>query len=117
MTSRYECKVEGFEKNWVEVADKWTMKEVRQLVDSDDVGYFDIFGKKVLDMYIEAEDGTVYRDPKELTEEVLENLDITLVGFLGGVMSMHIERRRQLGKWGASLSKDGSEENSSKKKK
>lgn len=112
-SSRYHCKAEGFEKCWLEVKDSWTMKEVRDLVAAnDDETYFKIFADKVTAMYLEDSCGEVFTDPKEFGNDQLEQFDVTVAGFLGNTLPLHVERRRQLGKWSATLLSDGSDEKS-----
>ena len=97
MGEKYFSELEEYKDCFVEVTDNWTMKEVRELTDGDEVVYFYYFHRKVDSMLIRDADGRELTNPREITKEDLENCNVALVGFFGGILSLHIRRRKSLG--------------------
>jgi hypothetical protein len=94
---KYFSEMEEYKDCFIEVSDKWTMKEVRELTDGDEKVYFDYFHKKVDTMFLRDEDGKEFTNPHDITTEDLENFNVSLVGFFGSILSLHIRRRKSLG--------------------
>lgn len=95
--AKYYLELEEYKDCFVEVTDKWTMKEVKELTSSTEENYFDIFKKKVESIYIRDVDGNELRDVNMLNEEFLDNVDVAVSGFLGMVLVRHVRDRRSLG--------------------
>ncbi len=94
---KYFCEVEGYDECYIDVVDSWTMKELRALTDSDDKEYFEIFKKKVDSMLLKDSDGNELRDPKKIDDAFIENVDVSLAGFIGSVLALHVRQRKSLG--------------------
>lgn len=97
MSQQYFSELEGYTDCFITVTDKWTVKEMRALADSDEASYFAIFKNKVEGLFVKDADGTEFRDPTALTAEVLENFDVAIAGFIGSILPLHVRKRRNLG--------------------
>lgn len=97
MSEKYFSETEGFTDNFIEVSDSWTMKEVRELTDGDENEYFRFFRSKVTSMLLRDETGKEFTNPKEITKEDLDEFNISLIGFFGSSLSLHVRRRKALG--------------------
>jgi hypothetical protein len=97
MGEKYFSEMDDYKDCFIEVSDNWTMKEVRELTDGDEKVYFDFFHKKVDSMLLRDVDGVEITNPREVTDALLENCNVTLIGFFGGILSLHIRRRKSLG--------------------
>jgi hypothetical protein len=110
MSQQYFSELEGYTDCFITVTDKWTVKEMRSLADSEEKEYFEIFQKKVEGMLLRDADGVELRNPAELDGAALENFDVSLAGFVGSILPLHVRRRRNLGGMNVrplSTSKDG----------
>lgn len=110
MGQQYFSELEGYTDCYITVADKWTVKEMRALADSDEKAYFEIFKNKVEGMFLKDSENVEFRNPAELTETALENFDVALAGFVGSILPLHVRKRRNLGGLNVrplSSSKDG----------
>lgn len=94
---KYYSEIEGYEDCYVEVVDKWSMKELRKLTESDETNYFDLFREKTDSILIRDIEGNELRDINKFDEEFAENLDVAMAGFIGGVLATHVRNRRSLG--------------------
>lgn len=95
--AKYYLDIEEYKDCFVEVVDKWTMKEVKALTSSTEENYFDIFKKKVESILIRDVDGNELRDVNMINEDFLDNVDVAISGFLGTVLVRHVRDRRSLG--------------------
>jgi len=78
---KYFSEIEGYEDCFVDVVDKWTMKELKELTESDDEQYFEIFRRKVTSLLLRDADGVELRDITQFNAEFVENLDVAMAGF------------------------------------
>lgn len=109
MGEKYFSGVEGFEDCFIEVSDHWTMREVRDLTDGAEKEYFDFFHAKVDSMFLRDTTGKEFTNPRDIKPEDMDDFDVALVGFFGGILSMHVRRRKSLGNMSvlpSSLGKD-----------
>lgn len=97
MGVKYFSEEPGFEENFVEVVDSWTMKEVREMGDANEEQYFEIFRKKVESMYLKDNAGKEFTNPKTFNIVDVDDFDIALAGFIGSVLAIHCRRRKGLG--------------------
>lgn len=110
MGEKYFSEMEGYEDCFIEVTDRWTVKEMRALAESEEKEYFDLFGRKVESMLLKDADGKEFTNPREITPTDLENFDVALGGFMGSILPIHVRKRRNLGGMNvrpSSTSKDG----------
>jgi hypothetical protein len=103
---RLYCDIEGLQDNWVDVADAWTRKEFRQMVESDGADFLEMFHAKVTGCHIESGDESI-DDPAGITEDALDDIDMRLVGFLGSVLVTACVGLRSLGNVSARMSSNG----------
>jgi len=92
---KYFSEIEGYEDCFVDVVDKWTMKELKELTESDDEQYFEIFRRKVTSLLLRDADGVELRDITQFNAEFVENLDVAMAGFIGGVLPPQNKRQRR----------------------
>jgi len=97
MSQQYFSELEEYKDCYITVSDKWTVKEMRELADSDEKDYFKIFTRKVEGMLLRDSEGTEFRNPADLTGESLENFDVSMAGFIGSILPIHVRKRRNLG--------------------
>lgn len=112
---KYFSEIEGYEDCFVDVVDKWTMKELKALTASDDTEYFEIFRNKVTGLLLRDADGVELRDVTKFDEDFVENLDVAMAGFIGGVLPMHVRQRKSLGGMSVRQSSTTSEQATTKK--
>lgn len=109
-SEKYFLDIEGFEDCFIEVTDKWTVKEMRTLSESEEEAYFELFKAKVVAMFLRDESGTEFTNPKEFKPKDIENFDVSIAGFIGSILPIHVRKRRNLGGLSvrpSSTSKDG----------
>lgn len=97
MGEKYFSGVAGFEDCFIEVSNSWTMRQVRDLTDSQEAEYFDFFHKKVESMFLRDSTGKEFTNPREIKAEDMDDFDIALIGFFGGILSLHVRKRKSLG--------------------
>lgn len=112
---KYYSEIEGYEDCFVDVVDKWTMKELKELTASEDKEYFEIFRRKVTGLLLRDADGVELRDVTQFNEEFVENMDVAMAGFIGGVLPMHVRKRKSLGGLSVRQSSTTSEQATTKK--
>ena len=113
MAVRIECTAEGFEGTWVDVSERWTRREFKEMLESDGAEWLDTFHKKVTACNIET-GGEPITNPQSVTEDMLDDVDMQVLGFLGTVLLEAVAHLRSLGFMSGRVSSDG---NAAKKKK
>ena len=109
MPVRFNCDLLDFEQNWVDVADKWTRAEFKQVIDVTDIdGYLDWFRRKVTACNIVLDDGIVITDPATVTEAMFDNADVRLWGFVSSVIYKAVTHMQNLGNFSARPSSESS---------
>lgn len=111
---RIECTTEGFEGTWVEVSDRWTRREFKELLDSEGDDWLETFHVKVDACNIET-DGEPITDPAMVTEDTLDDVDMQVLGFLGTVLFEAAAHLRSLGFMSGRISLNGSAETTTNK--
>lgn len=94
---KFFLEFEDYTDCFVEVADKWTMKEVKALIDSNADEYFDILKKKTISILLRDADGNELRDINNFSNDWMENVDVAVAGFVGMVLVRHVRDRKSLG--------------------
>jgi hypothetical protein len=110
MGEKYYSQMEGYEDCFIEVTDKWTVKDMRALADSEEKQYFELFQKKVDAMFLRDAEGVEFTNPRDFSAENILDFDVALAGFIGSALPLHVRKRRNLGGINvrqSSLSKDG----------
>lgn len=103
---KFYCDIEGLQENWVDVGEAWTRAEVNALNSAGEQETLALFYSKVQACHLVAEDGTTVTDPKQVTAEFLDKVQIQLVGFIGGVMPIAVRRLQNLGNAAVRLSSE-----------
>ena len=103
---RFDCKLTGFENNWIDVEERWTRKEIGLMANTNDPAVLvDWIQRKAKALYIETIDGDPITDPADLTLEVIdETVDVRLYDFLGTVLIQAVGELRTLGPLSGRLS-------------
>lgn len=104
MPTRIVCDALGLEGNWIDVADKWTQREIAELNTAADDAFFAILQHKAVACHVEATPELIITDPAQLTLENLLDADVLLMGWLGRVLPLAVAHRRVLGSRSARLS-------------
>ena len=104
MPVRIICDAPGLEANWVDVADRWTQREIAEMNSAADDAFFDILRRKVAACNVVVTDTLTITDPAQLRVDVLMDADVMLMGWLGRVLPLAVAQRRYLGSRSARLS-------------
>lgn len=109
MPLRFHPEIEGLTHCWVEIEERWTRREVRELMERDDESTIVKFLRsKVTGCHLERGDG---QPPVTTTDELITNiddLDLRLVDFLGTVLIQAAAILRTLGNLSGRLGSPGS---------
>ena len=106
---KYTCDVPGLEDNWIEIEDKWTRRETKELDGIQDERYFEVLRAKTISCHLVDDDGNVITKPEGITDDAFDAFDEAILGFLGGVLYHEVRRRRNLGNVSARPSPNGTE--------
>lgn len=83
---KISCSVEGLEAAWVDVTEVgWTTKQLDELRTMNGADTLDMLQRKLTACELPTVDGELVTDPNEITAH-LDNFDLRLLGFLGGVL-------------------------------
>lgn len=103
---KFFCDIDGLKDNWIAFRDSWSQKEATAISDATKKGwaeYIPILAPKVDSCNLIVGD-VVITDIMDVTEEVIEQMDLRLVGFLASSMPEAIARLRTLGNVSARVS-------------
>lgn len=103
---KFDCSYEGFTDNWIEVSDRWTNSEAKALDAAMDGGwksYLELLKKKVTRCRIVVGD-IVVENFSDVDEEVIDSMDLVIVGFIGGILQNAVMRLKSLGNVSARVS-------------
>ena len=108
-TVKLTCTVDGLEANSIELRPRWTRADTKRLDGIEDEAYIEFLREKIVKCHIEvygADGGVVetIKSPDDLTDEVFDELDEVLIGWLGGALYTFIGQRRSLGNLSARVS-------------
>lgn len=104
MPIRIECAAPGLEANWLDVADKWTQRDVERLISATDGAFYELMRDKVTACHIELDTGATITDPHGITTDAMLDADVALLGWLGRALPLAVAQRRVLGNASARLS-------------
>lgn len=112
MPLRFHPEIEGLTHCWVEIEERWTRREVRELMERDDEATMVKFLRaKVTGCHLERGDG---QSPVTTTDELIANLDdldLRLIDFIGTVLIQAAAILRTLGNLSGRLGSPGSAKN------
>lgn len=112
MPLKFHPEIEGLTHCWVEIEERWTRREVRELMDRDDEATMVKFLRaKVTGCHLERGDG---QPPVTTTDELIANLDdldLRLIDFIGTVLIQAAAILRTLGNLSGRLGSPGSAKN------
>ncbi len=104
MPVRIICDAPGLEANWVDVADRWTQREIAAMHAAADEAFFALLRTKLTACNVVVSDALTVTDPAQLTDDVLMDADVMLMGWLGRVLPLAVAQLRYLGSRSARLS-------------
>ncbi len=104
MPVRIICDAPGLDGNWVDVADRWTQREIAEMNTAVDEAFFDVLRRKIVACHVVVSDALTITDPAQLTSETLLDADVMLMGWLGRVLPLAVAQLRYLGSRSARLS-------------
>ena len=107
MPIRIECAAPGLEANWLDVADKWTQRDVERLIRVEDEAFYELMREKVTACHIELETGETITDPQAITTDAMLDVDVALLSWIGRGLPLAVAQRRVLGNASARLSLPG----------
>ena len=105
---RIQCTLEDFPECCVEVSEKWTRAEERELVTANADQFIGLWQRKVLACNLRTEDGEYITKPADVTWDIIDQMDVRLAGFVGGVLATACMELRNLGKVSRRVSFNGS---------
>jgi hypothetical protein len=109
MSVRVVSTIPDFEECYVDVSEKWTRKEREAYLAANDEQTFDMIRNKVEACHLILTDGTFCNVPAEINEDVVNNMDVRLVGFLSGSLNAAYQHLSSLGFRSARPSSVGTE--------
>jgi len=109
MALKYHCEIEGLEANYVEVVEIWTRAELRDLVEADESNMLGWLQLKIEGCRLETVAGRIVEKGSEINEDLLDELDLRLLQFLGTVLLQAGVYLRSLGNLSGRLSLNGLE--------
>ena len=103
---RFDCKLDGFDGNWVDVSEVWTRREIAVMAAvSTPTALVDWLQKKRTACHIATVEGEAITSPADLTIEAIdERVDVRLYDFLGTVLIQAVGELRSVGPLSGRLS-------------
>lgn len=106
---RIQCTLDDFADCWLEVSEKWSRAEERDLYGVNAEQWIGLFHSKVLACNLRTEDGKTITKPEKITWDVIDSMDVRLAGFVGASLGTACAELRNLGKVARRVSFNGSE--------
>lgn len=109
---KFTCDIDGLRDNWIGMSESWTQRESKEAEASMSAGwteYLAFLSNKIEACNLITSNGTI-EDFANVTEGSLDDMDLRLVGFIGGMLQQTIARLRALGNVSARVllsTKDG----------
>jgi hypothetical protein len=108
MPLRYTCDEPGLEENWLDISERWTLRERREFWETGtDEAVLEWARRKVDGCHIVAETGAVLTQGADLTLASLDDVDLRVVGFIGRALVEAVGSLGNLGNASARLSSNG----------
>ena len=108
MPLRYTCDEPGLEENWVDISERWTLRERREFWEtSTDDAVLEWARRKVDGCHIVTATGALLTQAAELTLAGLDDVDLRVVGFIGRALVEAVGSLGNLGNASARLSSNG----------
>lgn len=104
---RMQCTLPEFEDCWLEVSEKWSRVEERQIVTANADQWLELFQAKVLSCNLRTETGETITQPAGVTWDSLDQMDVRLAGFVGASLATACLELRNLGKVSRRVSFNG----------
>lgn len=104
---RIQCTLEDFPECFVEVSEKWTRAEERELVTANADQFMGLWQRKVVACNLRCEDGGYITQPGAVTWDAIDQMDVRLAGFVGAVLATACLELRNLGKVSRRVSFNG----------
>lgn len=104
MPVRIACDAFGLEGNWIDVAERWTQREIAELNAAADDAFFALLRRKAVACHVAVTPELTITDPAQLTAENMLDADVLLLGWLGRALPLAVAHQRVLGSRSARLS-------------
>ena len=104
---KIQCTLEDFPECWIEVSERWTRAEERELVTANGEQWLALFHKKVVACNLRDESGQYLNTPAAVTWDTFDLLDVRLAGFVGASLATACLELRNLGKVSRRVSFNG----------
>ena len=95
---RIICTLDDFPECWVEVSEKWTRAEEKQLWAPTADQFMELWARKVVACSLRLETGEYITQPPAVTWDAMDGMDVRLASFVGAVLSTAVLELRNLGK-------------------
>jgi hypothetical protein len=105
---RITCGVAGYDDAWVELDPRFTRRDVTAILDAEEDALLEQIRRRVTACHIPLNDGTAIESADDLTGARLEEADLVVIGWLGGLLPTVIGTRRNLGNASVRLSSGSS---------
>jgi hypothetical protein len=105
---RITCTLPDFPECWVEVSEKWTRGEERELVTANADTFMALWQRKIVACNLRTEAGEYITQPPAVTWEAIDGMDVRLAAFVGACMGTACLELRNLGKVSRRVSFNGS---------
>lgn len=84
-------------ESWVDVSERWTRNEFGALQDADGENTLAMLRRKLDGCHLQLEGGAFCDDPSQITDSLLDSMDLRLIGFLGAAPLKACWHLRSLG--------------------
>lgn len=100
---RVTCEVDGFDA-WVDISPRFTRAQVTAYLEMDETAVIAMLRERMTACHVPLNDGTVIDDPAEFVAERLEEADVLILAWIGGIVLQVVGHQRTLGKASSRLS-------------
>lgn len=99
MSLRYVCPIEDYPDDFIEVSEAWTRGEYRTFWQSEDgAAVLAVWAAKLVACHLSRPQGEALTDPKTISEETIDSLDMRVFLWVQGAMLQAATEVSRLGK-------------------
>ena len=97
MSIRVTPDIADLAESYVDVSERWTRAEFTALLDADGENTMATLRRKLDGCHLQLDDGTFCDEPAQITDSLLDGMDLRLIGFLGAAPLKACAHLRSLG--------------------
>lgn len=97
MSIRIVPDIEDLAESYVDVSERWTRNEFKALLDADGEDTLSTLRRKLDGCHLQLEDGSFCDEPGQITDSLLDRMDLRLIGFIGAAPLKACSHLRSLG--------------------